>query len=168
MKWCILATLDILISLLACPLAPIIALCGGGRWAWPWLTYDNPIDGDSGHWERWPDNGTRLRVLARRTAWLWRNKGYNFSYYILGVVPKGRIKMYGNPLFWKQPHPRGWCFAKCDNAWMLFAWFPYTLFNQERGLRIYLGWKLRQHCEQEGCTEKAMLTTHINPLKGKI
>ena len=170
--WLNKAARDIFISLLAFPISPVIALISmkgeiPSQFNY-WLTHDNDVDGDSGHWERWPDNGTRWRVFCRRTAWLWRNKGYTYSYEVSGVVPEGDITYKGTPLFWTKENPKGWCFAKCDNAWMLFAWFPYSVFGFKKGIRIYLGWKLRYYCEHPDKPKREMLVTHINPFKNKI
>lgn len=175
--WARLAIKDFLVSLFAFPLSPIIAYLSLKEkslpdWAWPFLTHDNDIDGDGGHWERWPKNKTLFDKWIRRTAWLWRNRGYNYSYHISGVVPRGELSYKGSPLFWKSPDAQqkgGWCYAKCDNAWMLFAWIPYSLFGVKRGVRVYLGWKLRHYCEHPDTpAERAMLVTHINPFKGVI
>lgn len=166
MIWFLLATLDMLVSLLAFPLAPLIVLCTspGGiapAWAWPWLTHDNPIDGDAGHRRRWAGKP----VWMRRIAWLWRNRGYNFSYHICGVETNKPVSIVAGRQFWNDANPRGWCVATCGSAWMLFAWFPYSA---NRGLRVYLGWKLRGKIDNPYSNPRAMLVTHINPLKGKM
>lgn len=165
MRWLILAPVDFLVSLLAYPLAPLIVLFDSPKWAWPWLTHDNTIDGDGGHMERWPDNGTKWRVFCRRVAWLWRNRGYNFSYHVCGADTDGDVKIIAGRQFWKDSKPRGWCVATCNKAWMIFAWLPYS---ESRGLRIYLGWKLRGKIDKPHESPRAMLVTHVNPLKGKM
>lgn len=171
--WAWKAFKDFVVSFLAFPLAPFIVLFTNKEgespsWAFPWLTYDNIIDGDAGHLQRWPDDGTKLQTYLRRVAWLWRNRGYNYSYYQVGAEPAGTIRYKGTPLFWKRENPKGWCYAKCDNAWMLFAWWPYPLFGIKRGIRVYLGWKLREKCEHPERNIRVMLVTHINPFKGKM
>lgn len=170
MIWLLLAPIDMLVSLLAYPLAPLIAICTNRAgdapvWAWPWLTHDNPIDGDGGHWERWPDNGTRWRRYCRRVAWLWRNRGYNFSYHVCGASTAAPVRIIAGRQFWCDPVPRGWCVATCGRAWMLFVWLPYSA---GRGLRVYLGWKLRGKIDRPEENQRAMLVTHINPVKGTI
>lgn len=171
-SWLKLAIKDLGISILAYPLAPYIAYISmkrevPSRFKY-WLTHDSPIDGDSGHMARHPDNGTKIRVWKRRTYWLWRNKGYTYSFEVNGVVPEGKTEYRGKPLFWTQENPRGWCYAKCDNAWMFFAWFPYKIFGYNRGVRFYLGWKLRYYCEHPDKPKREMLVTHFNPIKGVI
>lgn len=163
MIWLLLAPLDLLVSLLAYPLAPLIVVLGVPGWAWPWMTHDNPIDGDAGHLARWPDDGTRWRVFCRRVAWLWRNRGYGFSYRVGGVNTAGPIRIVAGRAFWRDANPRGWCVATCNGAWMVFAWLPYM---RGRGLRVYLGWKLRGKIDHPDENPRAMLVTHINPIKG--
>ena len=158
-------------SLLAILLSPVIAYISLKEevlpaWAWPFLTYDNPIDGDEGHLARWPKT-SKFQIWLRRTAWLWRNKAYNYDYYINGISTKEDVVVVkGNP-FWQQPNGKGLCYAKCGKAWMLFAWYPYSLFGWQRGVRVYLGWKLRNKIDNPS-SERAMLVTHINPFKGKM
>ena len=164
MNWLWLAVKSLAVSVLAFPLATIIVLLDYPSWSWPWMTHDNPPDGDSGHWLRWPDNGTKWRVFCRRVAWMWRNKGYGYAYDVCGVIPSGTPCYKGNPLFWLKKNPSGWCYAKFDNCWMLFAWFPYG----NRGIRIYLGWKLREKCEHPESNNRQMICTHINPFKGTM
>lgn len=173
MRWFWLVIPDLIVSLLAYPLAPLIVLFTNTKGkppvlAFPWLTYDNPIDGDGGHWERWPDNGTRLRQYSRRVAWLWRNRGYNFSYHVTGVATNSEVSIRLGRAFWKDERPRGFCFATCGKAWMLFIWLPYSLLGLKRGLRVYLGWKLRNKIDKPHENSRAMLVTHINPFKGKM
>lgn len=170
MRWFWLAIPDFIISLLAYPLAPLIVLFTNSQgksplWAFPWLTHDNPIDGDKGHWERWPDDAHWYDKFQRRTAWLWRNRGYNFSYYVCGVTTSSEVEIKYGKAFWKDENPRGYCFATCGKTWMLFAWLPYS---RTRGLRIYLGWKLRNKIDKPEENSRAMLVTHINPFKGKM
>lgn len=166
MIWLLLATLDLLVSLLALPLAPLIVMCtsseGIAPWlAWPWLTHDNSIDGDAGHRRRWAGRPAWMR----RIAWLWRNRGYNFSYHVCGVETNKPVRIVAGRKFWLDANPKGWCIATCGSAWMLFAWFPYSA---HRGLRVYLGWKLRGKIDNPCINPRAMLVTHFNPLKGKM
>lgn len=172
MIWLILAPFDFAVSLLAFVVAPFIVLFTSRfgvapAWAWPWLTHDNPIDGDDGHWQRWPDNGTRWRAYCRRVAWLWRNRGYSFSYRVCGAETDQPVRIIAGRPFWRDASPTGWCVATCGSAWMLFVWLPWGRpFGIKRGLRIYLGWKLRGKLDNPSSTTRAMLVTHINPLKG--
>lgn len=166
MIWFILVPLDMLVSLLAFPIAPFIVMCTSSEgivpwWAWLWLTHDNLIDGDSGHLERW----TGKPVWKRRIAWLWRNRGYNFSYHVCGADTDNPLRIIAGRQFWKDASPRGYCLATCGKAWMLFVWLPYSA---NHGLRVYLGWKLRGKIDNPNSNPRAMLVTHINPLKGKM
>lgn len=144
MIWFILAPLDMLVSLLAYPLAPLIVLFASvtgdaPRWAWPWLTHDNAIDGDGGHLERWPDNGTRRRVFCRRVAWLWRNRGYNASQHWFGRTLAGSLRTWGNPLVGNRPLVAGWSFQiDGDETWEFYAVIPHL---PGRCLRIRLAGK---------------------------
>lgn len=170
MIWFLLAPLDMLVSLLAFPLAPFIVLCTspGGiapDWAWPWLTHDNTIDGDAGHRRRWAGRP----IWRRRIAWLWRNRGYNFSFHKTGMPTTEPLRIWFGRDFWNDKDGKGWgiCFATCGKAWMLFIWLPWgRLFGIERGLRVYLGWKLRGKIDHPDENPRAMLVTHINPVKG--
>ncbi|AOY00090.1 hypothetical protein [Jeongeupia sp. USM3] len=170
MRWFYLAPIDFLVGLLAFPLAPLIVLITSPagispHWCWPWLTHDNPIDGDAGHWARWPDNGMRWRRYCRRVAWLWRNRGYGFSYCVCGLDAVGPVRWRGNPAVSDTPLSAGWCWATCNGGWMFYAMWPWWR-SRQRGTRVYLGWKLKQKIEQPNTAPRAMLVTHINPFKG--
>lgn len=166
MRWFLLAPIDFLASLLAWPLAPLIVLCTtpagkAPRWAWPWLTHDNGIDGDGGHLARWPDNGTRWRVFSRRTAWLWRNRAYNASFYWFGRTLLGRVRSWGNPRVGNRPLVAGWSFqTDAGGCWELYVVVPHW---PGRCLRIRLGWKIP---EDYRAGQRVMLVTHISPLMG--
>lgn len=169
MRWLWLAPLDFMVSLLAYPLAPSIVLFtstagDSPRWCWPWLTPDNPIDGDDGHLERWP-GGYRRQVFCRRVAWLWRNRGYGFSYRVAGMDAHGPIYYRGNPRVSDAPMSAGWCWATCNGGWMLYVYWPWWR-SARRGLRIYLGWKLKAKLDRMDIDQRVMLVTHINPVKG--
>ena len=166
--WPVMALLDITVSLLAFPLAPyiVIATDSAGkspRWCWPWLTPDNPIDGDAGHILRWPDNGTRWRVFCRRVAWLWRNRGYNFSTYVTGWQISGETHYWGDRAVSDNPVHAGWCLAYNSGAWEIYAFVPWWS-SAKRGLRVRLGWAIPLTIGNY--TGRVMLKTHINPVKG--
>ncbi|WP_137008199.1 DUF7338 family protein [Aquitalea aquatilis] len=167
-RWLLLAPFDFMVGLLAFPLAPLIVLLNTAAgvsppWAWPWLTPDNPIDGDAGHLERWPDNGTRWRVFCRRVAWLWRNRGNGFSTRVTGLNATGPIRWWGDPQTSDNPAHAGFCFALCNGGWMLYVFWPWCPWL---GLRIYLGWKLMTKVHEPDKPDQAMLVTNINPFKG--
>lgn len=135
------------VSLLSYPLGPIIALFSltnkeGNvpKVFTPWLTHDNPIDGDQWHLERWPGDTTFIK-FKRRTAWLWRNKGYWFDYYYLGR-PIGKCLInHGNPNTSDQGC-EGVLFQYNENGiWEFYLIYRYP-FKKDKCLRIRLGWKL--------------------------
>ena len=79
------------------------------------------------------------------------------------------VRIRAGRAFWQHPDGSGWCFATCGDAWMLFIWRPWgRLLGINRGLRVYLGWKLRGEIDHPADTQRAMLVTHINPFKGKM
>lgn len=103
-SWIFLALLEPFAAILAVILAPFVVpfysekkghLPFGFRWM---ETYDNPIDGDKGHVERWAKIRKigKLGVYMQRVGWLWRNKAYNFSYHVLGRDVKDVTKWKGN------------------------------------------------------------------------
>lgn len=171
MLWFVFAPIDLLVSFLAFPLAPIIVLLSFETvkppfWAWPWLTPDNPIDGDAGHLERWPDNGSCVRVFMRRVAWLWRNRGYGFSEAVTGRDVIGRIKWIGNRSVSDNPLSPGVVIGLASGGvWELYAYVPW-LPSLKRGLRVRLGWKIPCNLDCADTPVRVSLVTHINPLKG--
>lgn len=166
MKWGFVAIVDFIVGLLAFPLSPLIVLLTNQAgispaWCWPWLTSDNPIDGDEGHMERWPDNGTNWRVFCRRVAWLWRNRGYGFSERIAGAKMIGKSVFYGDREISSDPYHSGWCYVTNNSAWefyAIYAWNPWLC------LRIRLGWKIPLSIDVP--TEDSMIVEYINPFKG--
>ena len=165
MIWFLLAPLDFLVGLLAFPLAPLIVLLTtpagtSPAWAWPWLTHDNPIDGDYGHMLRWQSGGSRWRIYCRRVAWLWRNRGYGFSYRVAGKSINGQTHFVGDRLVGDSPMHPGVCWATNGNAWQLYAFFPWWR-AEHIGLRVRLGWSIPLSIDSPN--ERAMLKLHINP-----
>lgn len=165
MIWLLLFPLDLLFSLLACPMAPLIVLFStkegvAPKWGWPFLTFDNPIDGDNGHLERWPSNKPFAR-FARRVAWLWRNRAYNASYHWFGRNLQFPLVRKGNPKVGNRPLVKGWSFERdSKGVWELYAVFPYS---SSRCLRVRLGWKINENAEDG---DRVMLVTHISPFMG--
>ena len=174
-SWIFLAPLELLVSILAVILAPFVVpfyneekghLPFGFRWM---ETYDNPIDGDRGHVERWAkirDKG-KLGVYLQRVGWLWRNKAYNFSYHVLGREVKDVTNWKGN-INISQDGQTGYLLMWNSNAWGLFAFIPsIKLFGKQFYWRIYIGWKLKSVVPEERAfsRKRVMLAFHIHPLR---
>ena len=150
LKWILILPLDILTTLLAYLIAPILALFADGEGDVTlhkynplrlWLTHDNPIEGDEAHYERWADWTSKHGLFVQRVAWLWRNKAYGWSYYVwsVKVKPEDQMKVGGNPdVNYGDPHGKFWAVHK--KGWMLYA-TGNSLFG--RYWRIYIGWKIR-------------------------
>ena len=88
-KWFLLLFVSIPFELCARLISPILAFFVKGDgwlldWLWPFQTPDNSCDGDAGHRERWPKDGT-FWTWMRRCAWLFRNSAYGFNCYVTGV-----------------------------------------------------------------------------------
>lgn len=163
MSWFWLAVPDVVVGLLAFPLAPLIVLAtddagNSPRWCWPWLTDDNPIDGDDGHIDRWAGKP----VWIRRIAWLWRNRAYNFSTYICGRDLSGPTNFWGNRRVSDNPMSPGVCWAYNSGLWEVYAYLPWPFTR--RGLRIRLGWKIP--LSEDVPTGRTMMVEYINPLDG--
>jgi hypothetical protein len=163
MIWLLLGPFDLLINLLAFPLAPLIVLLTSPAgapptWAWPWLTDDNPIDGDAGHQLRWPDHGTWLRRYCRRVAWLWRNRGYGFSTKMTGRTCSGPSFFVGDRLVSDDPYHPGACYITNGQLWEYYAILP--VFGTRLYLRFRFGWKIP--LTRDSCMEAVSLCTHIS------
>ncbi|AHJ86977.1 hypothetical protein STP4a_123 [Salmonella phage STP4-a] len=174
-SWIFLVPLDFISMVLAVVLTPFIVpfysektghLPKGFRWM---ETYDNPIDGDRGHIERW-SKIRKIPVLGKyfqRVAWLWRNKAYNFAYYVLGRPATSEFHYRGNPNVESGSPDKahhGWLFMWNDDAWGVFAAVPYLRIGKiQFYLRVYCGWKLKSLLSRP--IPRAMLAFHINPFR---
>lgn len=177
-SWIFLALLDPIAATLAVILAPFVVpfysekkghLPFGFRWM---ETYDNPIDGDKGHVERWAKIRKigKLGVYMQRVGWLWRNKAYNFSYHVLGRNIKDVTKWKGNINVSSDPEDNqtGYLLMWNSNAWGLFAFIPsIKVFGKQFYWRIYVGWKLKSVVPEERAfsRERVMLAFFIHPLR---
>ncbi|UHS65416.1 holin [Citrobacter phage vB_CbrM_HP1] len=177
-SWILLAILEPIAAILAVLLAPFVVpfysdktghLPLGFRWM---ETYDNPIDGDKGHVERWANirNVGWLGVYMQRVAWLWRNKAYNFSYHVLGRDVKEVTKWKGNINISSnsEDNQTGYLLMWNSNAWGLFAFTPsIKVFSKQFYWRIYLGWKLKSIVPEANAFRKkrVMLAFFIHPLR---
>lgn len=165
-RWSYMAVLSLVVSLLAYPLAPVIAFLSlsntEGRvpsiFDW-WLTDDNSIDGDFGHHERHPGD-TKKATWIRRTTWLWRNKGYTFDSRYLAAVVGPELTTHGNRLVSDRPFVPGWFFEYDENGvWQFYLIAKYPFFKQ-KCIRIRLGWKIKQH-SYEADVEVARIATSV-------
>ena len=191
MIWFLYLPLDIVTSLLAFPLAPIIALFADGNGDVTlsknnplrlWLTPDNPIEGDRGHYERWADfvaKHPKIGLYVQRTFWLWRNKAYGWSWNVLNTWVYKDDKLYscGNPKTGDKPYYSGvWAATMSKNPfkarWMLYIVFPSF---PGKCFRLYLGWKFQSALKMriahdadpaaEISDYNAMFVSTINPFK---
>lgn len=136
-----------------------------------WLSWfatdDNDLDGDAGHWERWPGTDP-WSTYKRRVAWLLRNVCYGFDIDVLGVrvFPTDEWHVSGNPDASDTNGISGTCIRHCyrdgkHTAWHLYVVKHYELLGQPCCVRISLGWKLW------GSRDKtAQYTVYVNPVKG--
>lgn len=178
LKWAALIIPSLVMDVLAYIMSPIIALYSlyvplsyfspgvqvnkSNWWYWYFLTYDNPIDGDKGHIKRWPVDGSKWTDFKRRTAWLWRNKSYNFGYYVCGVdVIGSKCKWSGQEFVESNIAGRGWQFGRDDKSFCYFAFFKYP-WSKKWGVRIYLGWKYKNR-QKETTVRRAMHVLFFNP-----
>lgn len=178
LKWVLLIVPNLLMDVLAYLVSPFIAayslaaspakflagvpFTGWNILYWPFLTYDNPIDGDRGHLERWPIDGSKWTDFKRRTAWLWRNKAYNFAYYVCGVTVIGKLcKWYGNEKVESDMANRGWQLAIADDSFCYFAYFKYP-WSKKWGIRIYVGWKYKNR-QSATSPYRAMMAMFFSP-----
>lgn len=188
--WLVLVPVDILSGALAVILAPFVVpfrkdnhLPAIFRWM---ETYDNPLQGDRGHLERWTPivnmlSKYKLKSLGdylQIVAWLWRNKAYNLAYYQLGRSVPVPAKMYGNPntASSREDYVFGYIYCvAADGTWGLFLYKPWlTIGKFTFCIRIFIGWKIKGNrywdYPADGATppnshEHAMMAFHINPFR---
>ncbi|CCE26286.1 g263 [Yersinia phage phiR1-37] len=171
--WLVMVPVDFIMVLTAYPMSPIIALISmikgePPKWAWLWLTYDNPIDGDSGHLKRWADYVAKYPkwgVYCRRTAWLWRNKVYNFAYTYEGISVGKIVVASGNPNTESgKPGKEGYIWLVDENGyWCLFLFKHYT---KNLAVRIYIGWKFKGLLKDpNGKIERSMFANFFSPFR---
>ena len=178
LSWILLAPLDPVMSVLCVILAPFVVpfyneKTGHLPYIFRWMeTYDNPIDGDKGHIERWEEVRKigSFGVYLQRVAWLWRNKAYNFSYHVLGREIASVTKWKGNIHVSSdvEDNQQGYLLMWNDNAWGLFAFVPsFRLFGKQFYWRIYVGWKLKSVVPEDRAfsRERVMLAFFISPFR---
>lgn len=188
MIWFLYLPIDIITVLMAYPLAPIIALFSDeegnstlGKYnpLRMWLTPDNTMLGDRKHRERWAsfvEKHPKIGPYVQRVAWLWRNKAYGFSWYLLNTkVGKDQaIHWTGDVETGDSPyHPGIWVATTSYNPitarWMLYAILPS--WPKSKCIRIYLGWKLQSAIKERirgtPTDRSAMMVSCINPWKSR-
>jgi len=162
-KWFILLIINLVTNLLSLPLSPFVALFANEegwlpRWLYYFQTQDNPIDGDEGFktlYAPFIPVKNRYQRWRNRTAWLWRNKLYYFSYKVLSVRydPSKDVLInsgddaVGNGVVGVAGSGRsGLSVAKLYRNNKLIA-FKYYYIRQyknhpDKCIRILIGWKL--------------------------
>lgn len=175
LSWFPLAIVAVVVGLLAYPLVPIAVLLRKNEklpWYFWWLeTYDNPIYGEPSHIRRWQQFVSAHPLIGpyvQRVAWLWRNKAYNFDYWICGRDYGAPFRLWGNP-HTESGYPSavpGYVFITTPKTWCLFAFLPLlTIGSYRYYLRLYLGWKTKKLGTYPTANEHAMLASHINPFR---
>ena len=138
----LLFIISMAVNILALVLAPAIALISiytdVPRVFNFLLTHDNPIDGDEGHLSRWTTKDDFKTKFLRRTAWLWRNKGYSFDYYQLGCPIGNHLVTHGDPATSSEGH-QGWLFQYNEYGYFEFYLVKPYSFNKNKCLRVRLG-----------------------------
>lgn len=179
-SWVLLAPLDLIVQAVAILLAPFAALYvdkdGHLLPIFWWMeTYDNPLEGDSGHIERWTwfrENLGWFGLYLQHVAWMWRNKAYNWSYYAIGREAESEIHWRGNKDTSSDPEDNqtGYFLLWNDSCWGLFAFIPHIrIGNIQFYLRVYIGWKLKSEVDNPDKRDRVMCSTHVNPFRyGKI
>jgi hypothetical protein len=95
--WFVAALLDTAFTLISFPLAPLVVLFTNSAGYLPaWLTwfqtFDNSLDagwkiqGNFGDYLTTGIAPTGILLYWYRVRWLWRNPGYGFSYYVVGIA----------------------------------------------------------------------------------
>ncbi|MCB6182298.1 hypothetical protein LIN78_01850 [Leeia sp. TBRC 13508] len=140
MKWLLLTTVGIVLSIIQIITSPLLAL-------WPsklpqslsWFqTVDYDLMGDGGHYARWADKPAYLQ----RLAWLLRNPTDGWDYQNASVVTDLTLVHWsGDSQTSNRPGHSGWCKARLPSGeWMLYVIYRWP--GTSKCLRIYLGWKL--------------------------
>ena len=171
-KWFILLIVNLVTNLLSLPLAPFVALfANDAGWLPKYLYYfqtqDNPIDGDEGFktlYAPYIPVKNKYQRWRNRTAWLWRNKLYYFSYKVLSVryntlkdtfilINSGNDGVGNGVVGVSGSGKSGLSVAKLYKNGKMIA-FKYYYIRQykrypDKCIRILLGWKLPGYIENE-------------------
>ena len=153
LKWVLLMAPSFFMAIVGRLLAPFLPPFADEagylpRWLWWFQTPDNPIDGDRGHWKRWPGT-TPLRTYIRRVAWLLRNVCYGFDDFVLGIhtLPTDILTEVGETNASDKKGISGSCWRTLhrDGELIAFHWYyvkHYQWWHIKACVRISLGWKL--------------------------
>lgn len=160
-QWVFLFIASMIINLLSIILGPFIAIYSlykpVPKWLNWFLTHDNDIDGDQDHLQRWTGD-SKWKKFLRRTAWLWRNKGYTFDYDVCGRVIGNTLVNKGDPDT-SDAKKAGYIFQYDENGtWEYYLVKPYS-FKKDKCLRIRFGWKIADGLVGTGA--RMMLATSI-------
>lgn len=160
-QWVFLFIASMIINILSIILAPFIAIYSLYKpvpkyFNW-FLTHDCGIDGDPDHLQRWTGE-SKWKKFLRRTAWLWRNKGYTFDYDVCGRVIGNTLVNKGDPET-SDAKKAGYIFQYDENGtWEYYLVKPYS-FKKDKCLRLRFGWKIADGLVGTG--SKMMLATSI-------
>ena len=147
------------------------------KWLSWFQTDDHDCDGDRGSWERHPGTSP-WQIYVRRTAWFFRNTGYNFCINVLGTPvygltnkehPADEFIVVGNPDASDTNGISGCVFRRVyrDNKCVSFQWYyikHYSFWKITACVRIGIGWKLfGSWYLNEGKIAQHMM--YFNPLK---
>lgn len=160
-QWVFLFIASMIINLLSIVLAPFIAIYSlykpVPKWLNWFLTHDCGIDGDPDHLQRWTGE-SKWKKFLRRTAWLWRNKGYTFDYDVCGRILGNTLVNKGDPET-SDAKKAGYIFQYDENGtWEYYLVKPYS-FKKDKCLRLRFGWKIADGLVGTG--SKMMLATSI-------
>lgn len=160
-QWVFLFIASMIINILSIILAPFIAIYSlykpVPKWLNWFLTHDCGIDGDPDHLQRWTGE-SKWKKFLRRTAWLWRNKGYTFDYDVCGRILGNTLVNKGDPET-SDAKKAGYIFQYDENGtWEYYLVKPYS-FKKDKCLRLRFGWKIADGLVGTG--SKMMLATSI-------
>lgn len=152
-KWFLFLIPSLLMDVLGRLLAPVLPAFADEsgylpKWLWWFQTPDNALDGDRGHWERWPKSGD-FWTYVRRVAWLLRNCAYGFNISVIGFKHKDgdRKEIYGDPDIGDKTGISGFCKWLVYRQGKLVAFQVYyvkhyKIFGVWKCVRAGFGWKV--------------------------
>ena len=171
LKWLALVPISFIMAIVGRFLAPILPFFAKNDGYLPdWLSWfqtpDNSLDGDKGHWERWPDTSA-WGTYKRRVAWLLRNVCYGFDISVLGqtTLPGDAFVMLGEDKVQDQPFGHGGYWLKrvyrngkivCWHFYFIRQWKTWP----DKCIRISMGWKLFSYYPE--IEELHQLTSYIS------
>lgn len=173
LKWFALIIPSVIMAVVGRLVAPILPFfCDEQGYLPDWLSWfatdDNSMDGDAGHWERWP--GTDWwSTYKRRVAWGLRNVCYGFDIDVLGVrvYPTDDWEVRGNEDASDTNGVSGTCIRHCHRdgkhiAFQLYYIKHYRLFGRPCCVRANFGWKLWASRDKVA----QYVGIYFNPIKG--